>query len=458
MPSTVVIVCIKNERTGKEELFRTLLDSGTNRCMGTKEAINRAGLEVQPETKRQFRTAAGTFHTTHSTRIHKHRLLELNSRRILNRLKVQVAPSKLGEYDFIFGRDYMSRYGIDLCFSQQQIRWDGMVTNMKRPDEVRTCNVDAQAILEEVDDETDVIEQFWNEHHAQQILDSKYEKTDLLRVAQDQDHLTIEQRDALYHVLEQYEDLFAGQLGTWPGEEISVELTPDAKPFHCGQPIRIPHSQKDTLKKEVDRLVELGVLEVVDGDKAGPWCAPSFIIPKKDGRVRFITDYREVNKCIRRKPWPMPHINDMIQDIGTYKYVTALDLSMAYYHFRLSDELSEMSTFVLPFGLYKYKRLPMGLSVSPDTFQEKMAKLFADLSYMKVFLDDLLIFSNGTYEVHLEKVKQALARLETKNLAVNALKSYWAVKEVDYLGFRLTPEGVQPQARKVEAITRMERP
>ena len=127
----------------------------------------------------------------------------------------------------------MLRYGIDLCFSQQQIRWDGMITNMKRPDEVRTCNVDAQAILEEVDDETDVIEQFWNEHHAQQILDSKYEKTDLLRVAQDQDHLTIEQRDALYHVLEQYEDLFAGQLGTWPGEEISVELTPDAKPFSC---------------------------------------------------------------------------------------------------------------------------------------------------------------------------------------------------------------------------------
>ena len=69
-----------------------------------------------------------------------------------------------------------------------------------------------------------------------------------------------------------------------------------------------------------------------------------------------------------------------------------------------------------------------------------MAKFFADLWSVKVFLDDLLIFSNGTYEDHLEKVKQALARLETKNLAVNALKSYWAVKEVDYLGLDLHPK------------------
>jgi hypothetical protein len=115
-----------------------------------------------------------------------------------------------------------------------------------------------------------------------------------------------------------------------------VELTPDAVPYHCGKPIRIPHIHMKTLKKEVDRLVEIGVLEVVQGDKAGPWCAPSFITAKKadaegNQRVRFITDFRELNKYIRRKPWPMPHINDMIQDVGQYKYVTALDLSMGYY-------------------------------------------------------------------------------------------------------------------------------
>ena len=77
----------------------------------------------------------------------------------------------------------------------------------------------------------------------------------------------------------------------------------------------------------------------------------------------------------------------------------------------------------------------MCLSISPDLFQERMSKLFGDLPFTKVFLDDLLIFSHGTFEDHLQKVEQALLRLHAMNLAVNARKSFWAVKEVDYLGF-----------------------
>ena len=154
----------------------------------------------------------------------------------------------------------------------------------------------------------------------------------------------------------------------------------------------------------------------------------------------------------------MPHINDLIQDVGKYKHVTALDLSMGHYHLKLDKELFNMSTFMSPFGLYKYKRMAMGLSISPDTFQEKMSKLFGDSPWIKVYLDDLLIFSNGSYKDHLKKVDQALARLKSKNLAVNALKTYWAVQEVDYLGFRLTREGVLPQAKKVEAIVGMQIP
>jgi len=64
----------------------------------------------------------------------------------------------------------------------------------------------------------------------------------------------------------------------------------------------MPHAHCSTLKKEIDRLVSIGVLEEVDGNAAGPWCSPSFIIPKKDGTARFITDYREVNRRIVRKP------------------------------------------------------------------------------------------------------------------------------------------------------------
>ena len=120
----------------------------------------------------------------------------------------------------------------------------------------------------------------------------------------------------------------------------------------------------------------------------------------------------------------MPHIIDMLNDIGAYTYVTALDLSMGYYHFELDDKLTDLCTFMLPNGLYRYLRLPMGLNISPDLFQEKMEKLFCDMPNMKVYIDDLLIFSNGSYEDHLAKVKEALDRLHQKNMAVNAEKSF----------------------------------
>jgi len=273
------------------------------------------------------------------------------------------------------------------------------------------------------------------------------------------EHLSSQQKTHLHeHLFKGNEELFAGKLGLWPDGTVTAQVKPNAEPYHCQRPIRIPHVHLETLRKEVERLVKIGVIEPVSAANAGPWCAPSFIIPKKDGRVRFITDFRQLNKWILRRPWPLPHISDLIQDIGQYKYVKALDLSMGYYHFQLDESLSEMTTFMLPWGLYKYKRLPMGLNLSPDYFHEKLSRLFLDMSFVRVYIDDILIFSNGTFEDHTTMVAQVLQRLKDKNLAVSALKSFWAVEEVDYLGFRLKPEGVKPQPRKVKAITKIEAP
>ena len=171
-------------------------------------------------------------------------------------------------------------------------------------------------------------------------------------------------------------------------------------------------------------MVSIGVLEEADGNTTGPWCSPSFIIPKKDGAARFITDCREANRRITRKPWPVPHTADLLQDIGRCSYVLALDLSMGYYHFKSDKKVQDVSTFVLLWGLCKHLRLPMGLSVSPDLFQANVQRLLADLPFVKVCSDDVLIFSNGSYQDHMKKVEQVLERLRSKNLAVNAKKSF----------------------------------
>ena len=112
-----------------------------------------------------------------------------------------------------------------------------------------------------------------SEFYATEIKDSKCEKQNLLTVAQDQKLLSQEQQDHLCSVLLKHQELFEGTLGTWPDEEVTVELTKDAKPCHCGKPIQIPHIHLATLKKEVQHLVDIGVLEEVDASESGSWCA-----------------------------------------------------------------------------------------------------------------------------------------------------------------------------------------
>ena len=100
---------------------------------------------------------------------------------------------------------------------------------------------------------------------------------------------------------------------------------------------------------------------------------------KPDGTLRSQADFRELNKRIKRKPFPLPKIQDMLHKLRGFRWVTSFDLNMGYYHIRLDSESSKLCTIVLPWGKYEYLRLPMGLCNSPDIFQEKMAELMEGL-------------------------------------------------------------------------------
>jgi cleavage and polyadenylation specificity factor subunit 1 len=100
----------------------------------------------------------------------------------------------------------------------------------------------------------------------------------------------------------------------------------------------------------------------------------------------------------------------------------------------------------------------MGIKNSPDIFQEIMSNMMSDLENTSTYLDDILIISNGTFEEHLEHVREVLNRLEKANFRANINKCYWGEQSIEYLGYQISRKGIQPQPKKVEAIQKLKAP
>ena len=116
------------------------------------------------------------------------------------------------------------------------------------------------------------------------------------------------------------------------------------------------------------------------------WEAPSILVKKKGGTYRLVVDYRGLNKKIEKTSWPLPRINDVIGSLDENIYFSNIDLTSGYFQMTLEEESQNLTAFITPMGLYKWKRLPMGLTSAQGLFQNLMELILAGLSYEVVFL------------------------------------------------------------------------
>ena len=132
---------------------------------------------------------------------------------------------------------------------------------------------------------------------------------------------------------------------------------------------------------------------------------------KTDKTVRFISDFREVNKGLVRKPFPIPKICAVLQELEGFTFATDLSLNMSYNTIRLDPDASNIFTIIFPWGKYSYLRLPMGIAGSPDIFQAKMSKLMVALEFVRTYLDDLLCITKASLDDHFDHLRLVLTRL-----------------------------------------------
>jgi hypothetical protein len=225
-------------------------------------------------------------------------------------------------------------------------------------------------------------------------------------------------------VLQENRKMFNGTLDIYAHKKVHIDIDSNTKPVHP-RPYPVPQIHLKTFKKELDHLVRVGVLAP---QQESEWSSPSFITPKIDSRVCWISNLPQLNKVIYRKKYPLPVITDILRKFSGYKFFTKLDVSMQYYTLELDKESLDLCTIIAPFGKNNYLRLLMGLKFSSDIAQVIMENLLSGIEDADVYIDDVGAFSSD-WNYHVNLLSTILCCLHKNGFTINPLKCEWAIKE-----------------------------
>lgn len=266
-------------------------------------------------------------------------------------------------------------------------------------------------------------------------------------------HLNSNERDKLSRLLTDNEDIFSPGGGPTRFAVHHID-TGSAKPI-AGPPYRTSPAKKELIRKEIDKMLEDGVIEEAESE----WAAPVVLIPKKDGEVRFCIDYRKLNQVTRTDHYPIPVIDELLKSTRPHGVMSTIDLKSGYWQTEVSPEDRHKTAFTTPFGNFQFRRMPFGLKNAPATFQRLMDRMRSGLKDVCVltYLDDILVISEDL-DRHLEDLQQVFERLRLFNLQANRNKCVFGRERVTYLGHVISPQGIEPDPTKVEVVVNMKAP
>ena len=254
---------------------------------------------------------------------------------------------------------------------------------------------------------------------------------------------------SLQTVLAGYPSVFQEGLGTLKGFEARIYVDPNAQPRFS--PARsVPYALRDLVNKELQRLQDEGTLEPVE---ISEWAAPIVAVLKRDKKsVRICGDFSvTINPVSKLDRYPIPKVEDLFARLRKGRYFSKLDLSQAYQQLPLDEHSKKYVVINTHRGLFRYTRLPFGISSAPGIFQRVIESILQGIDSVVVYLDDILI-SGSTEEGHLQVLDEVLSRLDRAGLRVKKSKCEFMKPSVTYLGHRIDANGLHPLQERVRAI------
>ncbi|MCO5594203.1 hypothetical protein L7F22_048228 [Adiantum nelumboides] len=213
--------------------------------------------------------------------------------------------------------------------------------------------------------------------------------------------------------------------------------------------------QQDALLSEVRKLLNAGFIYPVEDSE---WVSPVVVTPKKNGKWRVCVDYKPLNAATKRDHFPLPFQDEILNEVAGYERYTVCDGYSGYFQIRIAEEDHKKTTFVTPWGCFAYRVMPFGLINAPDTFQRFVTHVFQPFfgKSIRVFIDDFSIYSSRV--LHLEKVNEGLARLQSLGGQLNVDKCHIAENQVTLLGHVVSSRGIEADPGKVQALVSLPSP
>ena len=250
-------------------------------------------------------------------------------------------------------------------------------------------------------------------------------------------------------LLEKYKALFEDKLGTLQNFYAKLYIDPNVTPKFC-KPRPLPYAFRNKVEEELNHLRELGIIEPV---QFAEWAAPIVPVLKSDNKsIRICGDFKlTVNKASKLDRYPIPKIDDILASLRGGAVFTKLDMSQAYQQLLLDEDSKQYVVINTHKGLFRYNRLPFGISSAPAIFQRVMENLLQDIPNVTVYFDDILVAGSSVSE-HLSVLEQVLSRLLESGLRLKKEKCHFLVKSVTYLGYQIDATGIHPTSEKIRAI------
>ena len=251
-----------------------------------------------------------------------------------------------------------------------------------------------------------------------------------------------------YHV-----DSITAPIGRYH-KPVKIKLKPTAYPVQFSAR-RLPYKLRDQVKAELANMIKFGIIEPVA--EATEWVHPMLIVHKKNGAIRICLDPRVLNKYIERATYQIPDPDFLLSQLAEAEVMTVLDLECGFWQIPVDEETSRLLTFATPFGRFRFKRLPFGVSSAPEEFHRIIAETLEGIEGVVVYIDDIFIHgpNQAVHDARLAEVKK---RLHVAGFSLNDDKCQIAKASVKFLGHVVSKGMLSPDPDKIDSICEIEVP